>query len=167
MSDPASIARARIAALKAEIQRLEGFLAMFDELAKGSADVRIFPPEWPGTILTGGNEAPLAASRAVDNFPPRVPRPRPSDIAELMARIIREIGRPMTRGQIVEALERRDVQIPYEDKARYVGTIAWRNKGMFQNIEGQGYWLRGEPLPQGLPAEEAPPVNEELPEIFR
>ena len=42
--------------------------------------------------------------------------------------------------------EARDVEIPATDKARYVGTIMWRNKSKFLNIEGRGYWLRGEPV---------------------
>jgi hypothetical protein len=59
-----------------------------------------------------------------------------------MERLIRETGRPMTRGEIVSAFERRDVDIPAKDKARYLGTIAWRHKGTFVNIEGRGYWLK-------------------------
>ncbi len=47
----------------------------------------------------------------------------------------------MSRGEIVDAFDRRDIEIPAKDKARYVGTIAWRNKGVFVNIEGRGYWL--------------------------
>jgi hypothetical protein len=43
------------------------------------------------------------------------------------------------------------VHIPFEDKGRYVGTIAWRHKGTFVNVEGRGYWLRGEPIPPALP----------------
>lgn len=59
----------------------------------------------------------------------------------------------MSRGEIVDALERRDVEIPAQDKARYIGTLAWRNKGTFVNIEGRGYWLRdaGVPLLSGEP----------------
>jgi len=70
---------------------------------------------------------------------------RPSELAALVERIIRESGRPMTRGEIVEALDRRDVEIPGGDKARYIGTIMWRQKSTFLNIEGAGYWLRSEP----------------------
>lgn len=74
--------------------------------------------------------------------------PPPKEIAELMERVIRERGEPMSRGEIVEALERRDVEIPAQDKARYVGTLAWRKKGTFMNIEGRGYWLRNAGIPK-------------------
>ncbi len=66
---------------------------------------------------------------------------------ELVERIMRESGHPLTRGDIVEMLSARDVEMPGQDKARYVGTIMWRNKAKFVNIEGRGYWLRGQPVP--------------------
>ena len=68
--------------------------------------------------------------------------PAPPQIVEMVERMIREIGRPMTRGEIVEKLVDRDVELPPADPQRYVGTIMWRNKGTFINIEGRGYWLR-------------------------
>ena len=52
----------------------------------------------------------------------------------------------MTRGQLNDALRERGVVVPGNDPARYVGTIMWRNQDMFESVEGQGYWLKGEPL---------------------
>ena len=52
----------------------------------------------------------------------------------------------MTRGEIVKAFELRDFEIPAKDKSRYLGTIAWRHKGKFVNVNGLGYWLREVPL---------------------
>jgi hypothetical protein len=85
-------------------------------------------------------------------------------------RLIREAGHPLTRGEIVKAFEARDVEIPAKDPARYLGTIAWRHKGMFKNVEGLGYWLKGEPMPSGSKllgqfAEDPPEEHcDELPE---
>ena len=58
--------------------------------------------------------------------------------------MIRDAGHPLTRGEIAERFALRDVALPGEDKPRYIGTIMWRNKAKFINIEGRGYWLRGE-----------------------
>ena len=70
----------------------------------------------------------------------------------MMERLIREVGRPMTRGEIVDAFAKRDIEIPAKDPARYLGTIAWRNKRIFVNIEGRGYWLRDSPAGvKGIP----------------
>jgi hypothetical protein len=60
----------------------------------------------------------------------------------MVERLIRDVGSPMTRGQIVEALALRDVDLPAADKARYIGTIIWRHKSIFVNLKGRGYWLR-------------------------
>ena len=67
----------------------------------------------------------------------------PAEIADRIVEIIRDVGRPMSRGEIVLEFERRGVGIPYDDKARYIGTVAWRNQDVIENIKGQGYWLRG------------------------
>ena len=62
--------------------------------------------------------------------------PSPKETAELMERVIREAGRPMSRGEIVDAFDRRDIEIPAKDKARYVGTIAWRQQRGFREYRG-------------------------------
>ena len=77
----------------------------------------------------------------------------------------------MTRGELVEALARRDVHIPAQDKPRYIGTLIWRNKSKFVNIEGRGYWLRGQIAPNDellLDATEVePPMREFAPVTAR
>ena len=181
MADPAAVARAKIAALKTQISELEDFLAMYERLsgdAETSGAVDMHPVEMHSKQDDAGN---VTLQRPVDKSgvkrhddsesTPTRPRkrvpgsPRPDDIAALMERIIREVGRPMMRGEIVAALETRDVVIPYEDKSRYIGTIAWRNKGLFKNIEGRGYWLSGEPAPAPAISDAPPlkaPIEDEL-----
>ena len=34
------------------------------------------------------------------------------------------------------------------DKAAYIGTILWRHRNRFSNIEGKGYWLKGIKVPE-------------------
>ncbi len=77
----------------------------------------------------------------------------PRAILALCKRIIIETGRPLTRGQLMERLESAGTKLSGKDKesrARYVGTILWRSRDEIENIEGLGYWLRGERLPEGL-----------------
>ncbi len=74
----------------------------------------------------------------------------PRQIADIAERIIVELNRPLTRGEIVHELEKRDVLLESDDKAKYVGTILWRHKNRFRNIEGVGYWVEGKPLPDTL-----------------
>ncbi len=164
MPNPADVARERIFVIKAELAELEQFLAIYYRLSDSETPSIALSAqllEVPKPAESKGNVAPQnGTTKSVDK--PRVKRSgiRPGDVAEHMARIIREVGLPMTRGDLVEALERRDIHIPYEDKGRYIGTIAWRHKGTFESIEGKGYWLRGEQMPKSLEDRHHNPFDE-------
>jgi hypothetical protein len=141
-------ARKRVIGLKRQLAELERFIQMYEELDAGKEANQ-------ADTHAGHLNGALIGNNSGDNFPRerRRKRGRPAEIVAIIERIIREAGRPLTRGEIVEALELRDVHIPAEDKQRYIGTIAWRHKGAFENVGGLGYWLTGEPLPiaMGLP----------------
>lgn len=155
MSNAIENARKRLAEFKRHVSELERFIQMYEELEGGTdAD--------QSDTHAGHLNGALIGNKSVDNVPRHVDnvsrerrrkRGRPAEIVAIIERIIREAGRPLTRGEIVEALEQRDVHIPAEDKQRYIGTIAWRHKSVFGNVGGLGYWLTGEPLPKamGLP----------------
>lgn len=72
-------------------------------------------------------------------------RGQPDDFANIMARVISDIGRPLTRSELVAEMEKRDVEIPSEDKERYLGTILWRHRERFVNFPRVGYWLSDRP----------------------
>lgn len=140
MPTPIDNAKKKLAMLRAEIARIEQFISDYHVFSAGidgdRADTR---------------RTPLQGNLSTDDFPVdkriearRLGGPTPRDLAEMMERLIRDVGRPMTRGEIVEALELKDIVIPAQDKHRYIGTIAWRNKALFLNVHGRGYWLRGE-----------------------
>lgn len=82
-------------------------------------------------------------------------KPKPSDIANMVERILLEKNRPLTRGEIVEELEKRDVVLESPDKAKYVGTILWRHRDRFPNREGEGYWVKERFSLPGLPMRES------------
>lgn len=71
----------------------------------------------------------------------------PKHIVEMAKRILKELNRPLTRGEILEELEKRDIKIDSPNKGKYVGTILWRNSDVFRNVEGSGYWLTDAPHP--------------------
>lgn len=157
MSKAIENARKRVMELKRQLAELERFIQMYEELDAGTdadqTDMRAGHLNWA-----------LIGNKPGDNFPRerRRKRGRPAEIVAIIERIIRDAGRPLTRGEIVEALEQRDVHIPAEDKQRYIGTIAWRYKSVFGNVGGLGYWLTCEPLPKamGLPLDnEASEMN--------
>jgi hypothetical protein len=71
-------------------------------------------------------------------------------------RMIRDEGKPLTRGELVRRLEAAGHQLEGADKNKVLGTNMWRS-GRFINIKGVGYWPKGTPVPQayaGLPRTE-------------
>ena len=151
MTDIAATARDKLAYHRKQVSELEAFLRVYDALSQSASETLSVGDTLSADIVRGNT----TLLKTVDKSPARRRRGRskmrPDDVSDLRARVIREVGRPLTRGEIVTAFDRRDVEIPYEDKGRYIGTIAWRNKGRFVNIEGRGYWLRDEPLPAAVP----------------
>ncbi|MDF2119733.1 hypothetical protein PY365_29655 [Roseiarcaceae bacterium H3SJ34-1] len=165
MPTPIENARKRLAEIRAEAAEIERFIEFYkrfeDEPDANQVEAAATP--------TGGNLSTETVVQVVDKSRRRSDRtgPTPSEIAQVMERVIRDVGRPMTRGEIVEALERRDIEIQAQDKYRYVGTLAWRHKSIFINVEGRGYWLRSERMPAGrrllLPDDPPEETSDELP----
>ncbi|WP_126401342.1 hypothetical protein [Blastochloris tepida] len=71
----------------------------------------------------------------------------PTQIADLAREVLGERGIPMTRGELVTAIESRGVLLPGKDKSKNLGTILWRFSDRFRNIEGRGYWPTDLPEP--------------------
>lgn len=165
MASPIENARKRLAALRGEAAEIERFIAMYEQFSDGEAADAM-------SVQPNSQETYPQELRAVDNGDNSQRRersgPLPRELVAMMARVIHEVGRPMTRGEIVEALERREIEIPAKDKQRYIGTLAWRNKGAFVNIEGRGYWLRGLPVvsDQDISGAFTDPPEEHSEELF-
>lgn len=136
MSDTIERARKRQAELKAELEKINRFLALYDELhAQLGTDTE--HSETQSKPIRRSVSGPVKRRRGV----------RPQDIASAVVRIIRDTGRPMVRGEIADAVEAGGIKIPSKDKPRYIGTVLWREKERFVNIERLGYWLVGEDCP--------------------
>lgn len=148
---PLDKALQRLAQLQREEAELRKFISMYQQLEGDGVHSHTESGRRVDDKQLKGNDDDKEGNLPVDNYAQRnrknrPPGPTPKETAALMERVIRERGEPMSRGEIVQAFDRRDVEIPAQDKARYVGTIAWRNKGTFVNIEGLGYWIRGLPF---------------------
>ncbi|SDR06811.1 hypothetical protein SAMN05519103_00612 [Rhizobiales bacterium GAS113] len=137
MDQAISNALRRKAELERELQRIEQFIALYEEFAGTSAAQSGSVKSDAGNNHPDGEVSP----------PPRGRRVRPPEVVKMVERILKDVGHPMTRGEIASALAARDVVLPAEDKPRYIGTIMWRNGDVFESVEG-GYWLKGVPVPQ-------------------
>jgi hypothetical protein len=64
--------------------------------------------------------------------------------------IIIQFGRPMTRGELADIIEKKGIPLPGKDKVKVFGTNLWRS-GEFLHFEGRGYWPKEHSL-EGQPA---------------
>lgn len=69
---------------------------------------------------------------------------KPQAVIRMAKRIIQRQGHPMTRTELLRALRRQGVVINGKDPAKVLGTTMWRAKEI-ENIEGEGYWVKGLP----------------------
>jgi hypothetical protein len=129
--------------LEAELLEVETFLNLYPKfsepkglssaLAVDSKRVDATPPE--RHTITAPEDQGIGRRRG-----------NPDEIASFVQSILMSNNRPMTRGELADEMERMGIRIPAKDKAKYVGTILWRKRRFFENLDGKGYWLKGLPL---------------------
>lgn len=118
-----------------ELETLDKFIDLYGQLFGQDGEETTDVPTAVDSI-TVADESPA----------PRRRRGKPTEIADAAERAIRRAGKPLARGELVEAIEAEGIGIHSNDKPRYVGTILWRNSSRFVNVEGQGYWIKDESL---------------------
>lgn len=125
--------------LERELERVNQFIDLYGEFAgtPDGADERAMRVAHTSDANMNGSD--------VFTYKAKV-RGRPDDFGGIMEAIMRDAQRPMHRGTLVEEVEKRGHTIPSGDKARYLGTILWRQSDRFESVEG-GYWLKGVPVP--------------------
>ena len=134
--------------LRKELAEIEEFLRLYQQFS--GADQEHTPPVNTGDGPTHGG------AREPTQRGPREPtqgpvRSGPKAVADVAAGILKDLGVPLTRGELATELELRKVSLPGKDRenrARYVGTILWRNPERFEQIKGRGYWLKDTPIPE-------------------
>lgn len=134
-----SNALARKAELQRELAEVEQFLALYRKFESGKSSPRS-SPVMPQTGTEQDRALPDSIPTVRYHTKPKR-RGNPSAIADAVEALLREADRPMTRGELADGLAERGITIPSEDKARYVGTVLWRDADRFVNLEGRGYWL--------------------------
>jgi hypothetical protein len=128
--------------LEKELKKLDQFIHMYHELAgtnREESDTEALYHQLPADLGDGFQKAVTGWIR---------PRGRPADFAQIMETVLKDVGHPLQRGQLVEEIEKRGHSIPSTDKPRYLGTILWRNSQRFESIDGRGYWLKGVRVPE-------------------
>jgi len=79
--------------------------------------------------------------------PPRTQLPR-EEMAPLIQRTLIEVGRPLVRSALLRELGKRGITIGGTVPTKNLGTLMWRLREHFVNIEGRGYWPAGLEVPE-------------------
>ncbi|MGY4233328.1 hypothetical protein ACVIIW_004482 [Bradyrhizobium sp. USDA 4449] len=98
-------------------------------------------------VMIGTAFAGLLANAKVDSPPlppPKTTRKNPdrAEVGRLAQQIIRERGKPVTRRELMEALNQRGVVIRGKNPDMVLSTMMWRMPQDFIRLAGHGYWLR-------------------------
>ncbi|SDJ72893.1 hypothetical protein SAMN05216338_106242 [Bradyrhizobium sp. Rc2d] len=129
--------------LENELAKLDQFIEMYRDLEGTNREA----------VDTGGNsqsqDRPSEVARVgSESAIPIRPRGRPADFVRIMEGVLKDAGRPLNRAAMVAEIEVRGINIPSQDKPRYVGTILWRARHKFVHIAEYGYWLKYTALPE-------------------
>lgn len=143
--------------LAKEMEKLQIFVDQYRKLKNGlaveSANVagtNVAPPTAPHNPVDNSAEGERREAEAADAAPARRTRvtnnPKPAFVVAEAVKLIREMGRPMTRRQIHAALKDRGIEVRGADPVKALGTMLWRSgSDHLVQIENYGYWLKGEP----------------------
>lgn len=119
-------AEERLRTLDLEAVRLREFIATYREL--------VGPDEGES------GRANIAHNNVVENAGGVESRKASAkEVVDAAERFISERMRPMTRTELVSAMDENGIVIGGTDKSKNMGTIIWRSK-RFTNIDGEGYW---------------------------
>ena len=113
--------------LKRQLAEAEEFLRLWNRVLGSDAVDSVTPS-------TAMGQGEIAAQPLPKKSPTR------DRAAEIARKIILAGGIPMTRGQLVEAFEARGTPVGGLNPRRNMGTIMWRLRDRFINLEGLSYW---------------------------
>lgn len=139
-----------LANVQIEIARIDAWVAMYREFSEDG--------ERGGTVADNPDADTLSSPDVADSgFRMTRAKARP-----IIREIIVDNGAPMQRGALLEALDRNGTPVGGREPSNNLGTMMWRMKDTFINLEGFGYWpvdLPYEPAAY-LPQEPLPPEEQ-------
>lgn len=118
--------------LRAELAALDEFIRSYSEVQE-----RRRPVPQQSDLFAPPRKQSFRARRAKENT-------AAIDAAE---KLILEEGRPLSRTELLQRLEKAGHKIEGSDKSKVLGTTLWRAK-RFYNLKGAGYWPISVPVPE-------------------
>jgi hypothetical protein len=150
----------RRAELRTQLKEIDKFLELYEEFkVPGDPAQPTFQIHYRGEGLPeqSESESEQAGEMKADEMTPSQETEEGEDgvpgltRAALLPHIkatILEAQRPLTRGQLLQKLDMKGVRVGGKaDRSKNMGTIMWRLREHFVNLQGFGYWLRDRPFP--------------------
>lgn len=129
----------RRAELQAELEEIDRFLELWKSFAGTEPEHEVSAPQ--PHIRTRVRASQMAgADQANGAEHHRARGPSRKELEPIIRSILLEAGRPMPRGPLVGALAERGFPVGGAEPSKNLGTIMWRLRDRFVNLEGRGYW---------------------------
>lgn len=128
-------AERQLAEWREKFARTEQFIRDWEEFSGQTAPA-------PSIPASGGSIPEPKASRKPKN-------PKKEEVAEVSCQIIRELGRPMTRDELFDALSSKGIVIHGQNPPVVLQTMLWRMQDVIVHLKGHGYWPADTAYPSG------------------
>ncbi len=122
--------------LKIELQKIEDFLSLYQQFESNNYGPNQ-PAKYAETLEKTGELTAVAHRRRA------IKKTSPVLLKELVGTILKEHGSPMSRRQIVEAIEVKGYVVPGSSKTGYLGSLLHRYKSYISSSPEGGYWFTG------------------------
>lgn len=139
--------------LEAKLAEVKTFIRLYGRFASGTkkdqTGVRHAVPRESGADAALHTAPRGLGVGAVDQAesPPRTQLPR-EEMAPLIRKTLIDVGRPLVRSALLRELGKRGITIGGTVPTKNLGTLMWRLREHFVNIEGRGYWPAGLAVPK-------------------
>jgi hypothetical protein len=138
--------------LRAQLREIERFIELYQELRKPtpSEQAELALADDSGTTqehdkTASGEDGASTEVRVPDEDEEAGGLSRVELLPHIRA-VIEDAGKPLTRGQLLMKLDSRGAKVGGKaNRSKNMGTIMWRLRDDFVNLQGLGYWLRDRP----------------------
>ncbi len=134
--------------IQSEIAEIDRFLALY-ELFRSSdpgAQTTLFLAAEEGTGIEQKEDSEQTAPPVQTVRTGRNPGMSKEQLKPYIREAILSAGKPLTRGLLLRSLDQNGAKVGGSaDRSKNLGTIMWRLKDDFVNLEGFGYWPKSEP----------------------
>lgn len=132
--------------LRAEIAEIEHFLSLYNRFSASGGGEEA-PSQAEKSEEQKGAESAPATRADGDGGESETPAVRqrgwPKErLKPYIKAAIATAERPLTRGELLRAMQRENIPVGGTDQSKNMGTILWRLKDDFVNLDGYGYWPR-------------------------